>query len=194
MTTSIGACEWCGEAATYRVPRRAPDEADVIPAPDLLLCAACKGGHDAIAAGLAALAVQEEPRCRVCGCTEDNACLTLPGGATGLRLVPCRWVEPDKCSGCHYGITVHVCAPEPGQGQPPAPPPDVPDSSAYAPGDLLGPMPSDGYLCLLPDSDDLCCGRDWDDDGNPVPGCYCYGPDHYARFGPEARKGDTGCK
>lgn len=31
----------------------------------------------------------EEPTCRVCGCTEDNAC---PGG--------CYWVEPDLCSQC----------------------------------------------------------------------------------------------
>lgn len=28
-------------------------------------------------------------RCRVCGCTDDNAC---PGG--------CSWVEPDLCSKC----------------------------------------------------------------------------------------------
>jgi len=30
-----------------------------------------------------------EQVCRVCGCTEDNAC---PGG--------CSWVEPDLCSRC----------------------------------------------------------------------------------------------
>ncbi|MEA4895782.1 MAG: hypothetical protein VB064_11040 [Oscillospiraceae bacterium] len=33
--------------------------------------------------------VRTEPVCRVCGCTEDNAC---PGG--------CCWVEPDLCSTC----------------------------------------------------------------------------------------------
>lgn len=33
--------------------------------------------------------VDAKPVCRVCGCTEDNACL---GG--------CYWVEPDLCSAC----------------------------------------------------------------------------------------------
>lgn len=33
--------------------------------------------------------VESEPVCRVCGCTQDNAC---PGG--------CYWVEPDLCSKC----------------------------------------------------------------------------------------------
>ena len=32
-------------------------------------------------------------KCRVCGCTEDNACLS--------KGVPCHWVEPDLCSACH---------------------------------------------------------------------------------------------
>ncbi len=36
--------------------------------------------------------VESEPVCRVCGCTENNAC---PGG--------CSWVEPDLCSGCAEG-------------------------------------------------------------------------------------------
>ena len=31
----------------------------------------------------------DEPRCRVCGCTQNNAC---PGG--------CYWVEEDLCSAC----------------------------------------------------------------------------------------------
>jgi hypothetical protein len=31
-------------------------------------------------------------RCRVCGCTDNNACLTLGQ--------PCRWFEPDLCSAC----------------------------------------------------------------------------------------------
>ncbi|MDD3491929.1 MAG: hypothetical protein PHZ19_00335 [Candidatus Thermoplasmatota archaeon] len=30
--------------------------------------------------------------CRVCGCTEDNACVTDDG--------PCYWVEEDLCSAC----------------------------------------------------------------------------------------------
>ena len=33
--------------------------------------------------------VDAEPVCRVCGCTQHNAC---PGG--------CYWVEPDLCSAC----------------------------------------------------------------------------------------------
>jgi hypothetical protein len=33
--------------------------------------------------------VDAEPVCRVCGCTQNNAC---PGG--------CSWVEPDLCSSC----------------------------------------------------------------------------------------------
>jgi len=31
-------------------------------------------------------------RCRVCGCTEDNACMTPDG--------PCCWAEEDLCSSC----------------------------------------------------------------------------------------------
>lgn len=31
-------------------------------------------------------------RCRRCGCTEDNACMTIQG--------PCYWVEDDLCSVC----------------------------------------------------------------------------------------------
>jgi hypothetical protein len=30
--------------------------------------------------------------CRVCGCTDDNACITAAG--------PCWWVGPSLCSGC----------------------------------------------------------------------------------------------
>jgi hypothetical protein len=30
--------------------------------------------------------------CRVCGCTEDDACL--------VDGEPCSWVEPGLCSGC----------------------------------------------------------------------------------------------
>lgn len=35
--------------------------------------------------------------CRVCGCTDDDACLTLD--AVNDR-VGCSWVEPDLCSAC----------------------------------------------------------------------------------------------
>lgn len=31
-----------------------------------------------------------EPACRICGCTENRACMTDAG--------PCSWVEPDLCS------------------------------------------------------------------------------------------------
>ncbi|MDO8837992.1 MAG: hypothetical protein Q7V31_03625 [Parvibaculum sp.] len=31
-------------------------------------------------------------RCRVCGCTQNNACMTDEG--------PCYWIEKDLCSGC----------------------------------------------------------------------------------------------
>lgn len=33
-----------------------------------------------------------ERRCRVCGCTQNQACVTDAG--------PCHWVAPDLCSGC----------------------------------------------------------------------------------------------
>jgi len=33
-----------------------------------------------------------ERRCRECGCTEDNACITPMG--------PCYWVTKDLCSAC----------------------------------------------------------------------------------------------
>lgn len=35
---------------------------------------------------------QAEPVCRVCGCTNENACQTPDG--------PCHWVEKDLCSAC----------------------------------------------------------------------------------------------
>lgn len=34
-----------------------------------------------------------EPTCRVCGCTEDNACQDDDAG-------PCWWIEPGLCSHC----------------------------------------------------------------------------------------------
>lgn len=33
-----------------------------------------------------------EDKCRVCGCTWNNACMTEQG--------PCWWVEDDLCSAC----------------------------------------------------------------------------------------------
>ncbi|HUV53024.1 MAG TPA: hypothetical protein VMW64_08125 [Dehalococcoidia bacterium] len=35
---------------------------------------------------------QEQPMCRVCGCTNEHACETDEG--------PCHWVEDDLCSAC----------------------------------------------------------------------------------------------
>ncbi len=35
-------------------------------------------------------APNEGNRCRVCGCTETNACMTPTG--------PCHWIEPGLCS------------------------------------------------------------------------------------------------
>jgi hypothetical protein len=47
------------------------------------------GGFQDAAAGICRPAIR---RCRVCGCTDDNACLTAAG--------PCCWVAPDLCSAC----------------------------------------------------------------------------------------------
>lgn len=35
----------------------------------------------------------EPAKCRLCGCTDDNACVDLLGQ-------PCHWVEPNICSAC----------------------------------------------------------------------------------------------
>lgn len=35
------------------------------------------------------------PSCRVCGCTDFNACIETDG-------FPCCWVEDDLCSSCAY--------------------------------------------------------------------------------------------
>jgi hypothetical protein len=40
------------------------------------------------------LAVGEVRTCRVCGCTDDSACLDTASDE------PCYWVEPDLCSAC----------------------------------------------------------------------------------------------
>ena len=37
--------------------------------------------------------VPEVRTCRVCGCTDDHACV-------GLLVGPCYWIEPDLCSSC----------------------------------------------------------------------------------------------
>jgi hypothetical protein len=33
-------------------------------------------------------------RCRICGCTDSNACITEDG--------PCCWIWEDLCSACDY--------------------------------------------------------------------------------------------
>lgn len=46
--------------------------------------------------------------CRVCGCTEGNACtVTIPGGELvafpgmeKMGTMPCWWIQPGLCSGC----------------------------------------------------------------------------------------------
>jgi hypothetical protein len=58
-------------------------------------------------------------RCRICGCTDDNACIVHPikgrlgryedemPGVTDDELdiaEPCHWVELDLCSGCVSGV------------------------------------------------------------------------------------------
>jgi len=40
----------------------------------------------------------EERKCRVCGCTKDNACIVADDN--GNRGASCYWVEPDLCSAC----------------------------------------------------------------------------------------------
>jgi len=43
---------------------------------------------------------QQEPFCRVCGCTDEHACETDDG--------PCHWVEDDLCSACVGTCTLGV--------------------------------------------------------------------------------------
>jgi hypothetical protein len=38
-----------------------------------------------------------EQHCRVCACTDDNACLEDEEAMTSM---PCHWVERDLCSAC----------------------------------------------------------------------------------------------
>lgn len=39
------------------------------------------------------------PRCRICGCSEFDACVDALG-------MPCRWVEEDLCSSCAVGASL----------------------------------------------------------------------------------------
>lgn len=41
---------------------------------------------------MSALLLAADAQCRVCGCTESQACMTENG--------TCIWVEPDLCSAC----------------------------------------------------------------------------------------------
>src|SRR5205807_1225683 len=49
-------------------------------------------------------AIDPQRRCRVCGCTEDNACVRegLPAPGTRDSSMPrrCWWVEENLCSAC----------------------------------------------------------------------------------------------
>lgn len=54
--------------------------------------------------GLARALKKSERQCRVCGCTETDAC---PDRATGTG---CWWLEPDLCSGCQGGTPVRYVA------------------------------------------------------------------------------------
>lgn len=39
--------------------------------------------------------------CRVCGCTDTNACMVQLEQQDGAIVeTPCWWVDPDLCSGC----------------------------------------------------------------------------------------------
>lgn len=39
--------------------------------------------------------------CRVCGCTDAEACVTWSSGISGTVKATCSWVERDLCSRCH---------------------------------------------------------------------------------------------
>lgn len=39
--------------------------------------------------------------CRVCGCTDEEACVTWSGELAGAVKATCSWVERDLCSRCH---------------------------------------------------------------------------------------------
>lgn len=69
-------------------------------------------GLQGLAADLRRMDAETVQACRVCGCTEADACLLGPDGAKQLfdvieadETLPagyttCSWVEPDLCSGC----------------------------------------------------------------------------------------------
>lgn len=44
-------------------------------------------------------AIEALQHCRVCGCTDDDACAFDPIG-DDAGTVPCWWVAPGLCSGC----------------------------------------------------------------------------------------------
>lgn len=45
---------------------------------------------------------QSSPACRVCGCTDQRACVRMRG--TDLPEV-CGWAEPDLCTACIEGAS-----------------------------------------------------------------------------------------
>jgi hypothetical protein len=68
------------------------------------LCPRCRGDQDAYERELVPpfeTSIDPAPAavrtCRVCGCTDDNACLALDAV---LDRVGCHWVEADLCSEC----------------------------------------------------------------------------------------------
>lgn len=67
-------------------------------APDL--CLPCE---TALAQMAVVISADTERRCRVCGCTDERACIEMDMLGD---CVPCHWVEPDLCS---------TCAPEDGR-------------------------------------------------------------------------------
>ena len=50
------------------------------------------------------------PCCRVCGCTDDNACRALVERPVFSYWMPCHWVEDDLCSACAHGWGSPTCS------------------------------------------------------------------------------------
>jgi len=48
--------------------------------------------HDSVWYGNPTITRTTPRKCRICGCTDNRACMSSRG--------PCYWVEPDLCSGC----------------------------------------------------------------------------------------------
>lgn len=59
------------------------------------LCGNAITQTEAIALGMCPDCFDEQPRCRICGCTDDDCsqCVAAQG-------YPCHWVEDDLCSRC----------------------------------------------------------------------------------------------